>query len=123
MTASPSFKAIRIVIGLFLIAAISSAIYSLVKIRHDSDCFISDQPYKLSTSTVENTSYSVYAVISGFQEKSVIFHLFKEPISFDQCGKTADKPIHSASTDFEYGEQAITDINVLGTSQIELKTS
>lgn len=123
MKALQSLKSIKMVSTLSIIMAATAVAYSFVKLRNDGDCFVSDQTYKLSSNTVENTHYSVYAVISGFQEKSIAFHLFKEPVSFNLCGQTADKPIYTVTPDFDYGELTVTNLNVLGASQIEIKTS
>ena len=116
-------KITKILICVLIAVIASSALFAYLKVTNDSDCFVSDQPHKLSTNTVEGELYSVYAVTSGFHEKSVAFHLFKEPVAFDNCGHPNDKPIDTASTEFKFGEQILTDINVLGTSQIELKIS
>jgi len=66
-----SNKALKYGVSLLLLLFIGVLLFVYVKVTKGPDCFVSDQPYKLSTNLIDGSQYSIYAVISGFHEKSL----------------------------------------------------
>ena len=105
----------KILVGFgFLIFIVLANVLYLVfsRVNSGSNYFVADQPYKLSSNQINGESYSIYAVISGFHEKSQYFYLLKEPVEFDDCGYFYSSAVFSNSPDFPVTEHGITEILV-----------
>ncbi len=99
--------------GFLIIVILASVLYLIVsKVNSGPDCFVADQPYKLSSNQINGESYSIYAVISGFHEKSQYFYLLKEPVEFDGCGYFYGSVTFSNSPELPVTENDITEIVV-----------
>lgn len=111
-----SYKTLKLGLGLFLLLLVGLSLFVYQKVTQGPDCFVSDQPYKLSTKLVNGKQYSIYAVIAGFHEKSQAFYLFEEPVSFDECGYFEKTPIYSAVPEFNLSEKGVSEVEVQGIS-------
>ncbi len=99
--------------GFLIFVVLVSVLYLFVsKVNSSPDCFVAGQPYKLSSNQINGESYSIYAVISGFHEKSQYFYLLKEPVEFDDCGYFYGSAAFSNSPDLPVTENGITEIVV-----------
>jgi hypothetical protein len=107
--------------SLVLLILVGVSLFVYLKLVETPNCFVSDQPYKLSTKSIEGSQYALYAVISGFHEKSQVFYVLKEPVSFDECGYFEKAPEHSASPEIGGSAISVSEINVTGINEIEFK--
>lgn len=69
----------------FWIALITSVL--VVSCTKGPDCIIADQNGFLDSKKLEDKTYYLYYMISGFQEKTVFLMLYDREPAFDSCGQ------------------------------------